>query len=118
DDADVDVQLLANDVAENVAFFIDEILLGALEFLDYINRKNGESDELRMGMFERRAGGFAVVFENQDVLEAAVFLQVENAVAEGPEDVFDPFGREGGEAGVVVGGLDDDLMRADAVHLV
>ena len=59
-----------------------------------------------------------MIFEDEDVLEAAVLFQVEDAIAEGPENVFDPFGGEGSEAGVVVGGLDDDLMRTDAVHLV
>ena len=40
-------------------------------------------------MLQRRAGGFAVIFENQNVLEAFVFFEVENAVAEGPKDVLD-----------------------------
>src|SRR2546426_9619698 len=69
-------------------------------------------------MLERGTGGFAVILENQDVLETAVLLEVENTVAEGPEHVFDALGRQRAQAGVVVRGLDNDLVRSDAVHLV
>ena len=69
-------------------------------------------------MLERGAGGFSVILEEQDVFEAAIFFQVENAVAEGPEHVFDALGWELREGHVVVGRFDDDFVGADAVHLV
>ena len=59
-----------------------------------------------------------VILENQDVLEAAVFLEVENAIAESPEHILDPLGWKVGQAGVVVRSFDDDLMRPNAVHAV
>src|SRR5262249_53949779 len=42
----------------------------------------------------------------------------ENAIAKGPQHIFDSLRRQRGERGVVVGRFDDDLMRAYAVHLV
>ena len=69
-------------------------------------------------MLERGARSFAVVLENEDVFEAAVLLQVEDAVAEGPEYVLDALGRQRSQRRVVVGRFDDHLVRADAVHLV
>jgi len=71
-----------------------------------------------VGVFKRGTGGFAMVLENQDVLEAAVFFEIEDAVAEGPEYVFDALGGEIGQAGVVIRGFDDDFVRANAVHAV
>src|SRR5258708_7054299 len=71
-----------------------------------------------MRMLQRRAGCFAVIFEHQDVLEAAVLLEVENAVAEGPEQVFHALDRHGGQALHVVRRLDHDFVRADSVHPV
>src|SRR6202011_4832610 len=69
-------------------------------------------------MFERRSRRFAVVLEDQDVLEPPVFFQVQYAIAEGPQDVFNALGRKGGQAGGMIGRFDNDLMRADPVHFV
>ena len=49
----------------------------------------GKCDQLRMRMFERGSGGFAVVLEKQDIAEAPVVLQIEDAVAIGPENFLD-----------------------------
>src|SRR5580698_1390968 len=71
-----------------------------------------------MRVLERRAGSFAVVLENKNVFEAAVLLEIQNAVAEGPKHVFNALGRQSGQGGIVVGGFNDDLMRAHAIHPV
>ena len=60
----------------------------------------------------------AVVLEDHDVAEARVLLQVDDAVAVGPEDILDLLVRQVAQRQHVVGRLDDDLVRADAVHLV
>ena len=72
----------------------------------------------RVRVLERGAGGFSVIFENEDVLEAAVFLKIQNAVAESPEHVLNPLGRKVGQAGIVVRSLNDDFMRPNAVHAI
>src|SRR5882762_2662522 len=71
-----------------------------------------------MGMLKRSASRVAMVLENQDVLEAAVFFQIQNSITVGPEDVLDLLRRKAGEARVVIGGFDNHFMRTDAVHAV
>src|SRR5882724_2196735 len=71
-----------------------------------------------MRMLQGRAGSFAVVLKNHDVLEAPVLFQVENTVAEGPQYVLYPLQRHGCQGLHVVGRFDYNFMRADAVHLV
>src|ERR1019366_4435956 len=67
---------------------------------------------------QRSAGGIAMVLEEDDVAEAVVLLEIVDALLEGPEGLFDElFGHVAGGL-VVVGPLHDDLVGADAVHLV
>ena len=44
------VHLLPDDVAEHATLFVEEILLGAFEFLRDVDGKNRQRDELRVGM--------------------------------------------------------------------
>src|SRR5215471_15709986 len=71
-----------------------------------------------MRVLERRPGGFSVVLENQDVLKSPVLLQIENAVPKRPQHIFNTLWRQSREARVVIWRLDDDLVCADAIHLV
>ena len=59
-----------------------------------------------------------MVLEDQDVLEAPVLLQIDDAVPVRPQNVFNPLLRNAGQGGVVLGRFDDDLVRPNAVHLV
>src|SRR5579872_5197444 len=59
-----------------------------------------------------------MILEDQNVLEPPVLLQIENSIAEGPQNIFDTFRRQRCEVGVMVWSLDDYLVRADAVHAV
>ena len=69
-------------------------------------------------MFQRRARRLAVILEEDDVAEAPVALQIVDAIFERPENFFDLLFRHFAERHGVLRRLDDDLMRADAVHLV
>src|SRR5581483_10512796 len=69
-------------------------------------------------MLERSPRGLSMVLENQDVLEAAVFLQIQDTVAKGPQNIFDSLGRQRREAGIMIRRFNDDFVSADAVHLV
>ena len=71
-----------------------------------------------MRMLERRPCGLAVIFENQNVLKAPVLFQIENAITESPENVFDTLGWQRRQTGIVIGSFNDHFMRANAVHLV
>src|ERR1041384_4657070 len=107
------INFLPDDVAENAALFVQEILLCALQFFDHVDRNNGQRDQLRMGVLERFTRSFTVVLENEDVLEPLVLLQVENTITECPKHVFNSLGREGSQTGNVLGGLDNNFMRPD-----
>src|SRR5664280_1601962 len=59
-----------------------------------------------------------MILEDHDVLEAPVLLQIDDAVPVRPQNVFNSLLRNGGQGGIVIGRLDDDLVRPNAVHLV
>ena len=59
-----------------------------------------------------------MILEEQDVLEAPIFLQIEDAIAKSPEYIFDPSRGKGSQGRVVIGCFDDHLVRADPIHLV
>src|SRR5229473_2033182 len=69
-------------------------------------------------MIDGRAGGFAVILENENVAEALVILQVQHAVAIAPEHVFHSTFGQAGERGKMVWRLNHHFMRANSVHLV
>ena len=47
-----------------------------------------------MRVLERRPGGLAVVLEQEDVAQAMVAFQVDDAIAKGPEQIFDALFRQ------------------------
>ena len=69
-------------------------------------------------MLKRCPRGFAMIFEDQNVLKAAVLLKVDNAVTKCPEHVFNALVRHVGKSLAVIRGLNDHLMSANAVHAV
>src|ERR1700694_5787338 len=71
-----------------------------------------------MRMLQPRPCGLPVVLKHQDVLEAAVLFQVEDAVAEGPQNIFHPLDRHGGQGFHVGGRLNHYFMRAGPSHRV
>src|SRR5580704_1370509 len=71
-----------------------------------------------MSVLERGAGRLAVILEQQDVAEAAIVLQVEHAIAVGPENLFDRFLAQVRERLHVVRRFDDHFVRAHAVHAI
>src|ERR1700735_1920829 len=71
-----------------------------------------------MRVFNGGAGGFTVIFEQEDVSKAAVVLQIQHAIAVGPEHFLDSFVADARERGFVIRSFDDYFVRADAVHAV
>src|SRR5271165_6234225 len=118
DDAFAGVALLADDVAKDAALFFVVVVPTAVHFLAYAAGDDGQGDELGMRMFDRGASGFAVILENQDVAEALIVLEVQHAVAIGPEDVFQRAFGESGQCRGVIGRFDDHLVSAYAIHFV
>jgi len=60
----------------------------------------------------------ALILKNQNVAKPKIFLEVQNPVAIGPQDILQPLGGEVGKTLFVVRGFDDDFVGADAVHAV
>ena len=63
--------------------------LGAVDLFAHEVGHDRQRDELRVRVLERRAGRRAVVLEDQDVAEAPILLQIEDALAEGPQHPLD-----------------------------
>src|SRR6266849_2515049 len=118
DDADLRFHLLADDVAEDAALFLLVIVLAAVHFLAHALGHDWQRNQLRMGVLERRPGSLAVVLENQDVTEALVIFQVEDAVAIGPQHLFDGSLGHRGQRALVIRRFDDHFVRPDTVHAV
>src|SRR5919108_1667913 len=71
-----------------------------------------------MGMFERSSSSFTVVLKYEDVFKTLVFLQINHAIAKCPDHIFHALDGHVSESLVVLGSFYDDLVSADAVHLV
>src|ERR1035441_2357848 len=80
--------------------------------------QNAQKVKLERRMLQRGAGRFSMVLKEQDVFEAPVFFEIENAVPERPQNVLDSFCRKRGQRRVVVGRFNDHFVRANAIHLV
>jgi hypothetical protein len=111
-------ELLPDDIAEDAAFLVVVVGFCAVELFLHEFGDDRRGDDLGMRVVQGRAGGPALVLEDQDIAETAVAFEVENAVPVGPEDLFDlAFGQVFEPEGVLRA-LDDDLVSADAVHPV
>src|SRR5512144_2748219 len=80
DHANPGLDLLANDVAKNATLFIDKVLLGTLQLLRHMLGHDGKCDELTVRVLQSSAGHRPMVLEQEDVLEAPVLLEVNDAV--------------------------------------
>jgi hypothetical protein len=69
-------------------------------------------------MLESGAGCGSLVLEDQNVAESAVFLEIEDPIAKGPEDFLHPLFGQLGKGCQMVWVFDDDLMGPDSAHLV
>ena len=112
------LHFLANHVAENAALFFVVVALGVIHFLAHPFRDNRQRDQLRMGVFQGRAGGLAMILVEQDIAKTAVVFQVQHAVAIGPENFLHAFFADGRQAEVVVGRFNNHFVRADPVHAI
>jgi hypothetical protein len=71
-----------------------------------------------MGVLQRRARRGAVILEHEDEPKTNVPLEIHHPIAVGPQDIFDRLGRQVGEGRFMIRRLNDDFMRADAVHSI
>ena len=59
-----------------------------------------------------------LILKEQDIFEPSVLLKIQDAVTVSPEDVLDGPHGHGRNRHLVVRRLDDNLVGADAIHLV
>ena len=111
-------QLLLDHVAINAAAAVVEKLERPGHLLPDRNWHDRRDDQLRVGVFQRRTGGGPLVFEDQSVHQARIALQVDQPVPIDPEHFADVVDRQVGHVRFMVRALDDDFVRADAVHQV
>ena len=69
-------------------------------------------------MLQGGSCGIAMIFENERVAKPLIVLQVQHAIAIGPQNVLNRAVRQGGESALVIGGLNDHFVRAHAIHAV
>src|SRR5688572_18311550 len=75
------LEFVADNVAEDAALLKMVMLLGRLQLHGYGPRGYGRGDDLGMRMGQRRTGQLAIILENQDILEAAIFHQISQPLA-------------------------------------
>src|ERR1700721_1239142 len=71
-----------------------------------------------MSVLERSTGRLAVIFEEQDVAEAAIVFQIEHPIAVRPENFLPRFFAQVRERLHVIRRFDDHFVRAHAVHAI
>src|ERR1700742_2747475 len=86
--AHASLHLLPDNVAKNAALFVGEVTPRSFQLFHYLLGQNRQGNNLRVRMLQRSAGSFTVIFKDQNVFEAAVLLQVEDAIAKRPEHIF------------------------------
>ena len=94
------------------------MVLRGFQLHRHLPRRDGRGDQLRVRMREGGAGLFAVVLEEQDVLEARVSHQVPEPLLIDKEDLLELRRRHVAQVQVVIGAFDDDLMSSDTPHAV
>src|SRR2546423_15682803 len=76
------LKFLRNDVAEDAAFLLLEVIAPSPQLIEHAARHESGRSELSGGMFEFLSSTGSVILEDADVLEASVPLQILNSVGD------------------------------------
>src|SRR5713226_9372927 len=109
---------LVDDVAKDAAFLVQEILATRAEFVQYSARDEHGGGDLRRGMAELLSGIRAMVFEEADIFDARIALEIEDALGGQAKEPLDLRVAGIPNMAVVARVLDQNLVRADRVHAV
>src|SRR5712692_2831649 len=74
------LKFLRNDVAEDAAFLLLEIIAPGSQLIEHSARHESGRSELSRGMFELLPSAGSVILEDADVLEASVAFQILNSM--------------------------------------
>ncbi len=118
DDAPAVGDFLMHDVAEHAPLLGGKMPPRAVDLRADEIGHDRQRNELRVPVVERRAGGRAVVLEDEDAAEAAILLEIEDPLAKRPQHPLDLRLGHRRHRLAVIGRFDDHLVRSNAVHPV
>lgn len=117
-DALAEFFFLADDVAENATLLVLVPFVRGNEFILDAARHENCGGDLGIGMDPFLAGLSALIFENSDVFEARVFLEIGDARAPDGKDVINFVVGELRETLVMDGSFHHDFVGAERPHFV
>ena len=103
--------LLRQDVAEHAALLLHEVVAPGAQFVEHAAGDEGGGGQLRAGMLEFLSGHGPVILKDADVLEAAVALEVVDALAGQQQELLDFGVARVPQLAVVADILDQHLVR-------
>src|SRR5437879_125617 len=80
---------LADDVAEYAAFLLLIVVAAGAKFVKHTARNESRRSELRRRMFELLTCIHSVIFEDADILDAAIALEVFDALGSQSQELLD-----------------------------
>ena len=83
------LQFLRNDVAEDTAFLLLEVIAAGSQLIEHAPRHEGGRGELGCRMFELLPSAGSVILEDADVFEASVAFQILNSMGNQQKELFD-----------------------------
>ena len=108
--------LLRKNVAEYAAFFRLKIVAPGAEFVEHSAWNESGRSELEVGVLEFLSRSRTVVFEDADVLETLVFLEILNALSNKLEKLFERGIARIPQLPIVIWSLEQDFVRSDGLH--
>jgi hypothetical protein len=108
--------LLGKDVAEHASLFRLKVVAPGAKFVEHSAWDKRRRSELEVGMLEFLSRGGTVVFEDADVLETLVFLEILNALGHKLEKLFERGIARIPQLAIVIWTLEQDFVRTDGLH--
>ena len=109
---------LLDDVAEHTALFAEEVFSPRTQFVEHATRDKHGRCKLRRGMAEFLSCILPIIFEQTDVLDARVALEIENAFGGEAQKVCNLLIAGFPEMAIVIGIFDEHFMRPDGTHAI
>src|SRR5437588_6040900 len=82
-------KFMRNDVAEDAALLLLEIIASGSQLIEHATRHESGRSELSGRMFEFLPSTGSVILEDADVLEASIPFQILNSVGDQQQELFD-----------------------------
>ena len=116
DNACILSHFLRDHVTHQTGMVIIEVIPCDIEAPLNLSGNDGRRNELRMGMNDRRPCFFAIILEQNDVLDARIALMCAITLAISFNDRRDVFKTQIGDTPIMVWRIDNDLVNAKAIN--